>query len=84
MLALHCIQETLALGFLQLFHIPGNEITPDPFMKFLGYQEANTKKQYHIYAPYYFGAEVHLTFLLSEVLTRLVNISTFTLVQDIL
>ena len=28
MLAFHCIQEALALGFPQLFHIPGNEITP--------------------------------------------------------
>ena len=39
-LAFHHIQEAIALGFLQLFRIPGNENPANLLMKFFGYQEA--------------------------------------------
>ena len=74
-LAFHDIQESIALGFLQLFHICSNENPTDLLMKFLGYQEAIPYLTH-----YYFGAEVYLTFPQRGVLTRLVNSSTFTLV----
>ena len=39
-LAFPCMQEAVTLGFLELFHIPGNENPTDFLTKFLGYQEA--------------------------------------------
>ena len=55
MLTFHCIQEAVASGFLQLYHIPGNENPTDLITKILGYQEAMP-----YLCPFLLGMEIQL------------------------